>query len=470
MSAEVLNKDTCLAALPPEWPEDLLPAIQARVGTARHKIVVLDDDPTGTQTVHGLPVLTTWAVEDLREALLSTGPGFFILTNSRSQNRQAACALSVGIGTNLRTASERTGIPIEVISRSDSTLRGHFPHEVDTVATALGIQARPYLLLPFFPEGGRFTINDIHFVAENDHLVPAAMTPYARDDAFGYAHSDLKAWVAEKTGGLIPSTAVTSISLDEIRTSGPERVAERLCAVPDGAACIVNAAAYRDVEVLVVGLMAAAERGRRFLYRTAAAFVRVMMGIEPRPAFLSKEELVTGTGSGGLFVVGSYVPKTTAQVRELLARTDIAPVEVRVDRLLAPERREMEIARSVAETNALLEEGRDVVVYTSRSLVSGEDAAASLDIGRTVSDSLVRIVGGIRNTPRYLVAKGGITSSDVATRGLQVRRAMVSGQVMPGVPVWRLAAESRYPGMPYIVFPGNVGDDNALAALQQKLA
>jgi len=470
MDAVVLYKEACLASLPPEWPEDLLPGIQAGVKSGGRKIVILDDDPTGTQTVHGLPVLTTWSVQTLRAALQEPGPGFFVLTNSRSLERQAACVRGMEIGINLQTAAELTGIPIEVISRSDSTLRWHFPYEVDAVAKAMGTGKRPYLIMPFFPEGGRLTINDVHYVAEEENLVPAAMTAYARDAAFGFQHSDLKQWVAEKTGGRIPAETVCAISLDDIRGGGPERVADLLCSVRDNTACIVNAVTYRDVEVVVAGLAAAAENGCRFLFRTAAAFVRVMTGIEPRADFLAREELVTDTPAGGLFVVGSYVPKTTAQVRALREQTDIAPVELGVAGLLAETGPDAEIEQAANRVNQLLAAGRDVVLYTSRKLITGADAKASLDIGRVVSNSLIRIVADLELQPRYLVAKGGITSSDVATRGLGVRRALISGQVLPGVPVWQLENGSRYPGMSYIVFPGNVGSDKALVTIQQKLA
>lgn len=432
--------------------------------------MVLDDDPIGTQTVHGLPVLTSWRVPDLKQAILDPGPGFFVLTNSRSLDRQAACAIGIEIGGNLQTAADLAGVDTEVISRSDSTLRGHFPYEVDAVAKAMGTLGYPYLLLPFFPEGGRYTVDDIHYVAEDDRLVPAGMTPYAQDGAFGYTHSNLKQWVAEKTDGRIPADAVTAVSLEDLRKGGPERVGKLLGTVPDGAACIVNAVSYRDVEVLVTGLFAAAQQGRRFLYRTAAAFVRVMIGITPRTEFLSKEELVFETDTGGIFVVGSYVPKTTSQVKALLAETDIEPVEVDVASLLAADSMETEIKRTAALVNTHLEQGRDVVLYTSRELVIGPDAGTSLDIGRVVSDSLISIIAAVRHQPRYLVAKGGITSSDVATKGLHVKRAVIVGQVMPGVPVWRLEGKSRYPGMSYIVFPGNVGDDNALVDIQKKLA
>jgi uncharacterized protein YgbK (DUF1537 family) len=81
---------------------------------------------------------------------------------------------------------------------------------------------------------------------------------------------------------------------------------------------------------------------------------------------------------------------------------------------------------------------------------------------------LISIVRGLQVRPRFLIAKGGITSSDVATRGLGVRRALVRGQILPGVPVWRLGAEARFPGLDYVVFPGNVGGDTALADAVRK--
>ncbi len=95
--------------------------------------------------------------------------------------------------------------------------------------------------------------------------------------------------------------------------------------------------------------------------------------------------------------------------------------------------------------------------------MTGVDAESSLAIGRRVSDGLVAIVRAISVRPRYLLAKGGITSSDIATQGLGVKRALVLGQLLPGVPVWQLGPETRYPGLGYIVFPGNVGGPQALA-------
>ena len=65
--------------------------------------------------------------------------------------------------------------------------------------------------------------------------------------------------------------------------------------------------------------------------------------------------------------------------------------------------------------------------------------------------------------------KGGITSSDVGTKALAVKKARVLGQIQPGIPVWQTGAESRFPGTPYVIFPGNVGEDGTLKAAAEVL-
>ncbi|MHB0858678.1 MAG: four-carbon acid sugar kinase family protein [Anaerolineae bacterium] len=461
--AETVPAAELLACLPPEWPEDLLPAIRARL---HDKVVVLDDDPTGTQTVHGVPVLTEWSVAGLREELGNALPAFYILTNSRSLPLEQARDLNAAIGRNLAQAARETDRRVAVVSRSDSTLRGHFPGEVQALAESLGGGFHAWLLIPFFLEGGRYTIDDVHYVAEGSQLVPAGRTEFARDAAFGYCASNLRRWVEEKTEGRVSADAVSSLSLADIRLGGPERVRERLLALASGSICVVNAAGYRDLEVLVQGLLAAEAQGCRFLCRTAASFVRVRSGLEPRP-LLDAAEMGLSSGKGSLMVVGSYVPRTTAQLAALLARPGVLGIEVDVAGLLG---RSDLVDRVAREADQGLQRGAEVVIHTSRELVRGRTAHTSLEIGRRVSEGLVAIVRAIATRPRYLLAKGGITSSDVATQGLGVKRALVLGQILPGVPVWRLGPESHYPGMPYIVFPGNVGGPNALAEIVANLA
>lgn len=456
-----VRKQALFDSLPDEWPVDLLPTVQAQVAASNRKIVVLDDDPTGTQTVHDVAVLTEWTVDALTAELSQPAPCVYVLTNSRSLPLPAAQALNTEIGHNLAAASAQTGRPFAVVSRSDSTLRGHYPGETDALAAALEMAVDATLVIPFFLEGGRFTINNIHYVAEGETLVPAAETPFAQDAAFGYRSSDLRAWVEEKSGGRVPAAAVATITLDDIRTGGPARVTEQLLALAGDAVCIVNAASMRDLQVFVSGLLAAEAQGKRFLYRTAASFVQVRAGISPRP-LLAADELQLPSSGGGLVVVGSYVPKTTGQLAALLATPGIASYEVRVANILDNQMRQHEISRAVQEIEQALGADKDVAVYTSRGLVIGQSAEASLAIGQQVSASLVAVVQSLQTKPRYLLAKGGITSSDVATQGLGVKRAIVLGQILPGVPVWRTGPESRLPGLVYIVFPGNVGDEQAL--------
>ena len=458
---DVLDLDY-LGSLPEEWPADLLPEIRREVADSGYKLVILDDDPTGTQTVRDIPVLTVWTEEALAHELQNSCSAFFILTNSRSMVATEACRLGEELGTNLGKASARTGVRVVVISRSDSTLRGHFPAEVDAVGRVLGSGARPYLIAPFFLEGGRYTVNDIHYVQEGETLVPAALTPFARDDAFGFKHSDLKRWVEEKTGGSLPASSVVSISIEDIRRGGPDTVRDKLSQVQDRGACIVNSASYRDMEVVVAALLAHERGGGEFLYRTAASFVRTRLGMDAAGKLLTRDELVADTGHGGLFVVGSYVPKTSEQLAYLLQHSDTVPLEMEVERLLDERSRSGEILRVSREVGQTLADGKDVAMFTSRTLITGRDSEESLEIGRIVSDSLIEVVRQLTVRPRFLVAKGGITSSDVATKGLGVRRAMVLGQILPGVPVWQLGEETRYPGMSYIVFPGNVGSEQAL--------
>ncbi len=469
MAEQRIKKDDCLAALPAPWPHDLLPEIQEKVRWGGTKVVVLDDDPTGTQTVHGVAVLTEWTVDALEAELENQDPAVYVLTNSRSLPPAEAHALTAEIGATLRRAAETTGRPFAVVSRSDSTLRGHFPGEVDALAASLSCEFDAYLLIPFFLEGGRYTIENVHYVLQDDWLVPAAQTESARDAAFGYTASNLCQWVEEKTGGRVRASDVAAISLEDIRRGGPGRVADRLKELRNGRICAVNAACYRDLEVFTRGLLAAEAAGSRFLYRTAASFVRVRAGIAPR-ALLERTDLDLPDAGGALFVVGSYVPRSTAQVNELLAHPGIAGIEVSVEALLVPERRAQETERVAREAGDCLKQNRDVAVYTSRRLVTGNDAASSLSVGKQVSQGLVSILHAIDTRPRYLLAKGGITASDVATEALGVKRAEVPGQILPGVPVYRLGPESRYPGLSFIVFPGNVGRPEALVDIAAKLS
>jgi uncharacterized protein YgbK (DUF1537 family) len=465
MNEQPILKETLFANLPPVWPDSLLEQIRARVQAHGQRFVVLDDDPTGTQSVHGLPVLTEWSVESLVDEL-KRSPVFYVLTNSRALTEDAAVVLARQIGANLTEAGRISGCSFAVGSRSDSTLRGHFPAEVDAMAKIIAGGAADafagYVIAPYFAEGGRFTVGDVHYVQQGDTLQPATNTEFAQDRVFGYSHSALPEWVEEKTKGRVKAADVVSITLEDLRRGGPSVVADKLMAMPAGGAAIVNSTDDRDQEVFVMGLLDAEEAGRRFLYRTAASFVRVRGGISKKPLLALEETRSEGT-QGGLVVVGSYVAKSSDQLQHALKTPGVVGVELSVDALLTAGSGNEELARAQDEIRRRLEAGEDVILYTSRTLRTGATDEENLAIGRTVSAALCDIVSSLSARPRFLIAKGGITSSDVATRGLGVRRAMVLGQLLAGIPVWELGDESKFPGMPYVVFPGNVGQPESLA-------
>lgn len=429
------------------------------------KVVVLDDDPTGTQTVHGIPVLTTWGVEELEQEFLNDLPAFYVLTNTRAILPNAARNLTLALSQNLREARKRTGQSFTLISRSDSTLRGHFPLELEALEEGLETRFDAWLLIPFFEAGGRITINDIHYVRTHEKLVPVAETEFAKDGTFGFKSSNLREWVEEKTKSRVKAKDVQTISLEDIRTG---KTLEQLLSWPKGCVGIVNLEVNSDLETFVQGLRQAEGRGKRYLYRTAASFVAAKAGIKSKP-LLAKEDLQLSSENGGLIIVGSYVQKSSEQLAELLRVPGVQGLELKTEVLL-DERRDQELASVSSRLNQLLQNREEVVVYTSRILVTGQDASSSLIIGQQVSESLVQLVQSLNVQPRYLIAKGGITSSDIATKGLSVKRAMVEGQILPGVPVWRLGEESHFPVLCYIVFPGNVGTKESLAQIVQLLS
>ncbi len=190
----------------------------------------------------------------------------FILTNSRSLPEQAAIQLTLEIAHNLKTAAKESGREIVPISRSDSTLRGHFPAEVDAMAKALEMDDAVWILLPAFIEGGRFTIDDVHYIVENQECVPVSETPFARDASFGYSHSNLKEWVEEKTKGAVKTAEVMSLSLADIRQGGPQRVCDTLLMCRCRQICIVKACSYKNLEVFVMGMLLAEKKRENGFY------------------------------------------------------------------------------------------------------------------------------------------------------------------------------------------------------------
>ena len=444
-------------------------------------LVVIDDDPTGSQSVVDVPVLTSWETEDFAWAFEQGSPLVFVLTNSRSVDTVTAAERNEAAVINAASAAKSGGYRLIFLSRSDSTLRGHFPQETDAIERASlqagGAAIDGVLLVPAFPSAGRVTVGGVHFLREGDLLVPAAQTQFAKDASFGYQHSDLREYVEEKTAGRVVADDVIVVDLATIRTSA-DAIAELVSPATDGRVLVADCVTDDDMRALCVGLALAESRGKVFLYRTGPAFVGARVG-QARPEPLDVDSVLAGAEErerGGLIVVGSHVDLTNRQLGALrAARPDILDIEVDAQRLDLdgdPTEATVSYLGSIVDTITVGLRSNDVILRTSRSLRTGGTPEESLQIARAVSAGVSTIVHAIVTDvrPRFVVAKGGITSNDTASEGLEIRRGTIRGPLLHGlVSLWQSAAGLAQ-GIPYVVFPGNVGDDDALLTVVSKLS
>ncbi len=462
ISADILKK------YPDQTDAKLEEQLQAAIAADKHKIVVLDDDPTGVQTVHDISVYTAWSEESIRQGFAEKNKLFFILTNSRGFTAEQTAKVHKDIGERLAKVAQETGKDYLVISRSDSTLRGHYPLETELLAAAWekarGSKIDGEILCPYFKEGGRFTINNIHYVKYGDELVPAGETEFAKDKTFGYKSSNMTEYIEEKTAGAFKKETVTCISIEDLRARKIDAIVAQLGKVTGFNKVIVNAVAPCDVKVFVIALYKAMALGKHFMFRSAAGLVKEMGGISNKPLLTRTEMVKTTSSNGGIVVVGSHTQKTTSQLEALKTLPGVEALEFNSDLVLDSAKFAEEVNRMVAKEEELLKSGKTVVVYTRRKLLSleGDTKKAALERSVKISDAVQSLVGKLNITPAFVVAKGGITSSDIGTKALRVKRALVLGQIQPGIPVWETDAQSKFPGIPYVIFPGNVGEVETL--------
>ena len=396
------------------------------------KMVVLDDDPTGIQTVHGCLLITQWDEASVRRAFDDEVPFFYILTNTRAMTRdEAEQTTREAMQTVAKVAKERQ-CRLIVISRSDSCLRGHFPLEPDVMREVLvdnGFSVAPQTpFCPAFIEAGRLTIDGVHYMKDGERLIPVSETEFARDNVFAYH---------------------TSVLSDYIREKG---------ANPDDYD-IVDAQSYDELKAYAATITAALADHQAVVIRSSSSLPKALSGIADKP--LLDRSILQRQDGVGCFVIGSHVQKTTRQLEQLLQAEHTCGLEVDVQRLLdEPAILMNEVIDLIQQT---VEMGLTPVVYTSRQEVRLSDADQRQHLGQQVSDFLVDIVRQLPYTPSYLVGKGGITSHDILTKGLSVSSARVLGQVVPSVPCVMAAH------FPYIIFPGNVGNDASLREVYEKL-
>lgn len=440
------------------------------------RLLVLDDDPTGSQCVSDVPVAFEEDASLLASALAEPGSTCFVLTNTRALDEADAVEknrrILSGVLGQLGDGAGEAGL--HLVSRSDSTLRGHVIAEPSALADTLetvGLSTDAFIFCPAMLEAGRFTEGNVHYAKVDGEPKRVEDTDFAKDATFGYKHSDLTEFLEEKSGGAVRAQDVLALSLEDIR-AGVERVVELLEPASNRTWVVVNATEYADMETVADALTLLEARGKVFITRCGPSFVRALAGqqgakvLEAADISLDSERL-----PHGLLVVGSHVGLTTQQLGQVQLKSGLAEHELKVELLLDGSTRAGHIAE-VAEAIRSNLEVKDCVVYTSRTLVSTDDPEESLAIARSVSDAVVEVVQKVRTArPAWVIAKGGITSHEVAHKGLGIRLATARGQFFPGqISLFTPQdAPAEVLGAPYVVFPGNVGGRDALADVVARL-
>lgn len=432
------------------------------------KIIVLDDDPTGSQTVHNCLLLTRWDVETLKQGLQDAAPLFFVLTNTRGMSATEAAELTRIVCRNLRQALDELageGLSINplLVSRSDSTLRGHYPVETDVIADELG-PFDAHFMVPAFFEGGRKTIDSTHYLVVDGREVPVHETEFANDSVFGYSHSYLPDYVEEKTAGRIKASEVERFTLGDLRGDS----LSRLLALQDNVCCTVDGEIQDDLNHFCHQLMQAAQQGKRFLFRSAASLLTALADLPKQPVAAEQMRECVQNDMAGAVIVGSHVKKTTQQLNQLLKQDDVTGLEIDVARII--EHRAQLLEDIISDAHNCHAKNITPVIYTSRTELQFDDQQSRLAFGEQVSAFLMDVVRNLPVTTGFLISKGGITSNDVLSDGLSLRTSRVAGQILAGCSVVRCPDDHpRFPGMPVVIFPGNVGDENALATVLQRL-
>ena len=415
--------------------------------------VVLDDDPTGVQTLAGVRVLLDWDAARVGAALVGRR-AVHLITNSRALPPDRVEPL---VSDAARIAREAAS-DARVVLRGDSTLRGHVLEEYLGVRSVVASGRWPVLMLvPALPAAGRITVDGVHLFVRDGVPTPLHETEYATDGVFAYASARLLDWAEERSNGLFQASDGAGLSLAALRTGGAAVVSDALCGLGGRGRPAVfapDAETEGDLAVIAAGLAAAEAKGCDVIVRCAPAFAGVLAGTTARgPAPLPGGERV-------LVVCGSYVPQTTRQLARLRGVNPEAVLEADVGAFVDGDH-EAEARRLSHLTSELLDRIGLAVVATPRD---HPGAALSLDVGGRVAVGLARVVTGVVPHPDVIVAKGGITSAVTLRDGVGAAEAEVVGPVEPGVSRWSARWSGGEP-LDYVVVPGNVGDDELLARL-----
>jgi len=402
------------------------------------KTLILDDDPTGTQSASGVTVMLRWNAESIA-AELRDADAAYLLTNTRAVDERSAVTLVREIVADARRAEELIGEPIRFVLRGDSTLRGHVFAESEAAGGAA-----PILFVPAYPEGGRTTVDGQHLVRVAGELIPAERTEFAGDPVFGYSHGRLDEYVREKSSR-------TPILLDSRVVRDPDALHAALRDASDGDVLLPDVHDDADIAHLAAAVRDVWPQ-RDFVVRSGAPLAAAIAGVSSDGLLSTPLSRPDGPV---LLVCGSHTGAAGRQLAEV-ARIHGEILEVDTEASLADPRAEG--ARVATLVRAQLAESGLAVVSSERVRRPEHD---TLEHGEHVMRALMTVVAEVRRLTGTVVSKGGITGADVAREGIGADRAGVRGQVLAGVSVWDLRSADG-DDIVQVVVPGNVGEDDTL--------
>jgi uncharacterized protein YgbK (DUF1537 family) len=411
------------------------------------KTIVLDDDPTGTQSATGVTVLLDSDADLIAEAL-SHADSVYVQTNSRALDEASAVALVSRVKADGEVAAGRLGEPVRFVLRGDSTLRGHVFAETEVFLEEDAVM----LFVPAFPDGGRTTVGGVHLVRSGGERVPAHETEYADDPVFPFSTGVLVDYVAEKSG-----RGAVAVDIDTVRSGG---LAEVLASVDPGSVVVPDAEEDGDILAIAVAVDAAIEAGARVVVRSAAPLAAALAGVSSSGLLavplLSKPRAT-------LLVCGSHTAGATAQLAPVVDAWGEPTVVDTSEALGDPSAAGRRAAESLLEQF----DDRLLGVVTTERVRSTDHG--TLDHGERVMAALTTAVRAVLPAVDVVVSKGGITSAEVAHTGIGASSAVVLGQVLPGVSVWSMTAHDGREIL-YVVVPGNVGEPDTLTRVIDALS
>ncbi|MFB7250171.1 four-carbon acid sugar kinase family protein [Microbacterium sp. NPDC056234] len=403
------------------------------------KTVVLDDDPTGTQSASGVTVLLEYDADLIREAL-EHADSVYVQTNSRAIDEASAVALVSDVRDAARQAAADLGEQVQFVLRGDSTLRGHVFAE-----TAQFLDDDAVIVFsPAFPDGGRTTVDGVHLVRADGVDVPAHGTEYAEDPVFPFASGVLAEYVAEKSG-----RAAVGIDVEALRSGSAGEV---IAMAPAGSVVLPDAVTNDDIRLIAQAIASARRAGRSVVVRSAAPLAAALADVQSDG--LLRHPLVSAPVPT-LLACGSHTAGATAQLDAVTAVHGPAIVIPTQDAFTDP----------VAAGNAAAEQARGRLRDGGLAIVTTERHRRpehnTLRHGELVMRALTVAVRELVPEVEAVIAKGGITSAELARTGVGAVRAQVRGQVLPGISVWDLVSAEGAEKL-YVVVPGNVGEADAL--------